>query len=70
VPVRAVNRLKEVRTALGLSQAELSKKSGVPVGTISRWEREVVSCYDAGVLGRLASALKVDPGLLFTLSRE
>jgi putative transcriptional regulator len=31
--------IKEIRNALGISQAEFARRVGVDVGTVSRWER-------------------------------
>ncbi len=57
-------RLRELRTASGLSQVELGRRAHVRQATISRLERGPVRLLDLGVLDRLASALHVQPVLL------
>lgn len=67
VMIRALmvtSRLKDLRLMRGLSQADLSKRSGISIGTISRYELDKVECFDRRVLGSLAKALDVDVGLL------
>lgn len=32
-------KIKEARLAAGLSQAKLSKRFGIPLGTIAHWEK-------------------------------
>ena len=57
-------RVKQLRLSLGLTQLELSQKSGVPVQTISRYENDHATRFDADVLDRLSQALQVEPGFL------
>jgi transcriptional regulator with XRE-family HTH domain len=58
--------LKEWRTLRGLTQAELAKKAGVTQPTISDIETGVSKSVTFDVLERLARALDVHPGQLFT----
>jgi transcriptional regulator with XRE-family HTH domain len=51
-------QLKKLRTAVGLSQQELARAAGVPVGTLKNWEqgrREPL----LGAAARVARALRV-----------
>jgi transcriptional regulator with XRE-family HTH domain len=67
---RITTRLKQLREALGWTQAQLSEKSGVPIQTISRWENDRVDSYDRDVLEKLAKALGVEPGFLLVREEE
>lgn len=49
--------LKQLRTAAGLSQAELSARSGVPRVTLSRMETASQGDMSVGALLRLMAAL-------------
>jgi transcriptional regulator with XRE-family HTH domain len=57
-------RVKELRVALGLTQAELADRAGVRRATVSRIENAQVSGIDFSTLERLADVLGVEPGLL------
>jgi transcriptional regulator with XRE-family HTH domain len=57
-------RVRELREALGLTQAELSQRAGVRRATVNRIENAHVTAIDMDVLERLADALGVDPGFL------
>ena len=57
-------RIKELRSAKGWSQRELSRKAGVRQATVSHLESGNVQTVDLSVLERLAKALKVDAGYL------
>jgi len=59
-------RLRELRTALGITQAELARRAGVRRATISRLENARVSAIDLMVLERVAEVLAVEPGFLLT----
>lgn len=59
-------RLKELRQALGLTQAELASQAGIRRATVSRIENAQVTAIDLRVLERLADALGVDPGFLLS----
>ncbi len=57
-------RVREVREAKGLSQAELAKRARVRQATISDIENDRTTGVDFATLERLATALDVDPALL------
>jgi len=61
-------RLRELRHALGLTQAELARRSGVRRATVSRVENDRVSAIDLNVLERLADVLGIEPGFLLSRS--
>lgn len=63
-----VVRVKELREMKGWSQAELSRRSGVPQSTISRLEARGTPSVDLGNLEKLAKALGCDPGYLIVKS--
>ena len=58
-------RLKQLRRAAGLTQAQLAEKVGVYQGTISDHERGKATRIDLSLIERLAEALGVEPGELF-----
>lgn len=57
-------RVRELREALGLTQAELAERADVRRATVNRIENARVTAIDLAVLDRLATALKVEPGFL------
>jgi len=57
-------RVKELREAKGISQAELARRSDVRRATLSAIEQGQTSGVDFDVLERIALALDVDPGFL------
>jgi transcriptional regulator with XRE-family HTH domain len=57
-------RLQEFREGKELSQAELSRRSGVPQSTISRIEAGETGSISLGNLEKLADALGVNAALL------
>jgi transcriptional regulator with XRE-family HTH domain len=57
-PIRIV--LAEARQKLNVSQAELSRRAGVPQSTISNIEGGATNGVDFGVLERLARALGIE----------
>ena len=57
-------RLKELRLALGLTQAEVASRAGIRRATVSRIENAQVTAIDLRVLEKLAAVLGVDPGFL------
>lgn len=59
-----VLRIRELREALGLTQAELAERAGVRRATVNRIENARVSAIDLEVLDKLASALRVEPGFI------
>jgi transcriptional regulator with XRE-family HTH domain len=63
-------RIKELRTAKGWSQRELSRRAGVRQATVSHLESGKVKTVDLSVLERLAKALQVDAGYLIVKKRK
>jgi transcriptional regulator with XRE-family HTH domain len=59
-----VLRVRQLREALGLTQAELAERAGVRRATVNRIENARVTAIDLGVLERLADALRVEPGFI------
>jgi transcriptional regulator with XRE-family HTH domain len=57
-------RVRELRQALGLTQAALAERAGLQRATVNRIERHRVKGIDFSTLERLADALGVDPGFL------
>ncbi len=51
-------RLKRLRLAAGMSQPQLARAAGVPVGTLRNWEYDLREPL-LGAAARLASALGV-----------
>lgn len=59
-----VLRVRELREALGLTQAELAERAGVRRATVNRIENARVTAIDLEVLEKLATALRVEPGFI------
>ena len=59
-------RLAELLKWHGMTQSELSRRSGVTLPTINRMCRNRAKGASLRVLGKLASVLGVDPGDLIT----
>jgi transcriptional regulator with XRE-family HTH domain len=59
-------RLRELRLALGLTQAQLASRARVRRATVSRLENARITSIDLEVLEKLADALGVEPGFLLT----
>jgi transcriptional regulator with XRE-family HTH domain len=59
-------RLRELRLALGLTQAELAVGAGVRRATVSRLENTRITAIDLKVLEKLADLLRVEPGFLLS----
>ena len=59
-------RLRELRTAKGLTQVQLAELCGMPQSTISRIESGSTTGVDFETLDRLAAALGVHPSELIT----
>ena len=57
-------RVRELREALGLTQAELADRAGVRRATINRIENAHVTAIDLEVLEKIADALRVEPGFI------
>ncbi len=62
-------RLREVRKSVGLTQAQLAKKSGMAQGEISRIESSA-TMISLDVLDRLCRALKCEPGDILVRKRR
>jgi len=67
-PIRL--RLEQIRTAMGWSQAELARRSGVPQPTISRLEGGKTRTIDLDNLEKLADALGVNAAALISHTGE
>lgn len=59
-----VLRVRELREALGLTQAELAERAGVRRATVNRIENAHVTAIDLEVLEKLGDVLRVEPGFL------
>jgi transcriptional regulator with XRE-family HTH domain len=59
-------RLRELRLALGFTQAQLAARAGVRRATVSRLENGRVTAIDLRVLEQLADLLGVEPGFLLS----
>lgn len=59
-----VLRVRELREALGLTQAALAARAGVRRATVNRIENARVTAIDLVVLGKLADAIGVEPGFI------
>ncbi|HZS59719.1 MAG TPA: helix-turn-helix transcriptional regulator [Gemmatimonadaceae bacterium] len=57
-------RLRELREARGLTQAELAEMAGLRRATVTEWENEDRQRPVIDVLVKLAKALGVEPGEL------
>ena len=57
-------RVRELREALGLTQAELADRAGVRRATVNRIENARVTAIDLEVLEKIADALHVEPGFI------
>ena len=68
MPERLLNRLKERRTGLGLTQAELAEKVGVTRKTVNTVENGVFT-PSATLAIKLAQALSVPVEELFWIER-
>ena len=62
-------RLRELRTAKGLTQVQLAKLCGMPQSTISRIESGSTTGVDFETLDRLAAALGVHPSELIVYGK-
>jgi putative transcriptional regulator len=68
MPERLANRLKERRTELGLTQAELAEKVGVTRKTVNTIENRVFT-PSATLAIKLAEALQLSVEQLFWIER-
>ena len=70
-------RLKELRQEkaareglVSLSQEVVSEETGIPQGTLSRWEGDKVDRLDKNVIGRLCEYFDCEVGDLLALERD
>lgn len=63
-----VLRVRELREALGLTQAELAERARIRRATVNRIENARVTAIDLDVLEKLADALGVEPGFIIVRS--
>jgi len=63
-----VLRVRELRKALGLTQAEVAERAGVRRATVNRIENAKVTAIDLYVLEKLADVLGVEPGFIIVRS--
>lgn len=61
------NRLKELRTSRGLSQEELSEKSGISRTTLSKIENNEEIAVNTKTIAKLADAFGVKPSDIFLM---
>ena len=59
-------RIKELREAKGLSQAELGRRAGVSAAAVSQWENRQTKGLKGASLIRAAQALGVEPSVLLS----
>lgn len=52
-------RIRQARSAAGMTQDELASRSGVTRSAVSQWETGAISSIEAGTLLRAAKALSV-----------
>jgi transcriptional regulator with XRE-family HTH domain len=65
-----VLRVRELRNAVGLTQAELAERAGVRRATVNRIENARVTAVDLEVLEKLADALRVEPGFIIVRASD
>ena len=53
--------LKERRKKLGMTQAEVAEKLGVPIKTYTRWEHNQNTALELTMEGALARLAKIEP---------
>ena len=68
MPIRL--RVKEMREALGLTQAELARRAHVRIATVSAIENGGTRGVDFDTLERLADALELNAALLIEHERK
>lgn len=61
------NRLKEIRTERGMSQEELSEKSGLSRATISKIENNEEVSVTTKTIAKLSEVLEVNPSEIFLI---
>ena len=63
-------RVRELREALGLTQAELADRAGVRRATVNRIENARVTAIDLTVLEKIADVLRVEPGFIIVRATD
>ncbi|MBO6263837.1 MAG: NAD(+) synthase [Clostridia bacterium] len=64
------DRIKELKNAAGLTTAELSEKSGVPIGTLNKILSNSTTSVKVETLGAISVALGVSPSFLMEEGRD
>jgi len=54
-------RIKELRSRLGISMEELSRRSGIALSSISRWESGVTPTIKISSISKMADSCGVNP---------
>ena len=57
--MKMTTKIKDIRSKTGLSQSKFSKLTGVPLGTLQRWERNY-STPPEYIIPMMEKALKYD----------
>jgi len=66
---RLAKRIRDARLAAGISASELSRRSGVNVATITRYERELIANPQPESLLPIANVLGIPTADIFALRR-
>lgn len=64
---RLRSRLHEIRTERGFTIEELAFRANLAPGSVGKLDRDAARRIDLTTLGKLCSALDVEPGDLFEL---
>jgi HTH-type transcriptional regulator/antitoxin HipB len=65
-----VLRVRDLRKAAGMTQAQLAQRAGIRRATVNRIENDRVTAIDLKVLEKIADALEVEPGSIVVRARE
>lgn len=63
-------RIKEVATAKGIKQSRLQIIAELTPASLSRYWNNKTTSVDLRIIGKIAKALKVEPGELFAACEE
>lgn len=63
-------QVRELREAAGLTQAQVSAKTGIALGTLSRIENGHSVRIELDTIDKLSRAFGVEPGALFVRTRR
>ena len=63
-------RVREIREALGISQAELARRADIRPSTLSAIETNKTKGIDLTTLEAIANALDVDPSILIVREKS